>query len=391
MHGSTMSPANQYPTSQYFSPVSSPIPSHASPTGAGGYSAQSPYSPLQPSQTKPLTHHFPRTPCHSGLRRPEPVTATQLTPPLSNGSDSHYNIDSQISSPASSDFTMTGSSPTSPASPQTHHSLNHYRGFANQRDPWQGPGYPFASPNTFPPPNRVAPQSDPTKVPDLGPRRPDACYGGGAHRYGGNPRKMSETVPGPEDSFTSRLYAGSSNTVAPNSSQGFQDQFGSHHPTLMGGFGHHPSGQFDHQAIRLSRGSCEEYANIPLESLGIKQEELILMPTRDLNKFLKSKGLSREKIKAVKQQRRTLKNRGYASSCRVKREEQINQLKDELKHIEGETRAMAEENSLLKRKIERVKSNFNTIRNKFDSILNPSHGGLEHGNHQYEYQHRLDL
>jgi len=115
------------------------------------------------------------------------------------------------------------------------------------------------------------------------------------------------------------------------------------------------------------------------------------MPTRDLNKFLKSKGLSREKIKAVKQQRRTLKNRGYASSCRVKREEQINQLKDELKHIEGETRAMAEENNLLKRKIELVKSNFNTIRNWFDSNLNPSQGGLEHGNHQHQYQHRLDL
>ena len=39
---------------------------------------------------------------------------------------------------------------------------------------------------------------------------------------------------------------------------------------------------------------------------------------------------------------------------------------------EGETRAMAEENNLLKRKIELVKSNFNTIRNKFDSILNSS-------------------
>ena len=33
----------------------------------------------------------------------------------------------------------------------------------------------------------------------------------------------------------------------------FKDQFGSHHPTLMSGFGHHPSSQFDHQAIRLSR------------------------------------------------------------------------------------------------------------------------------------------
>ena len=31
-----------------------------------------------------------------------------------------------------------------------------------------------------------------------------------------------------------------------------QDQFGSHHPSLMGGFGH-PSTQFDHQAMRLSR------------------------------------------------------------------------------------------------------------------------------------------
>jgi len=367
MHGSTMSPANQYPT-QFFSPVSSPIPSHASPTSAGGGYTQPPYSPLQPPHAK-LPQQFSRTSNNPVLRRPEPVQAAQLTPPLSNGSDSHYNIDSQISSPASSDFNVA-SSPTSPASPQMP-PLPHYRGFPHQRDPWQGPGYTFASPNAFPPPNRVAPQSDPTKVAEMGPRRPDACYGGGIHRYAGNPRKMPETVSSGEDSFASRLYAGSSNTVAPNNSQGFQDQFGSHHPSLMGGFGH-PSTQFEHQGIRLSRGTCEEYSNIPLETLGIKQEELILMPTRDLNKFLKSKGLSREKIKAVKQQRRTLKNRGYASSCRVKREEQINQLKDELKHIEGESREMQERNSLLKRKIEHIKSNIATIHNKFESLLKGS-------------------
>ena len=38
----------------------------------------------------------------------------------------------------------------------------------------------------------------------------------------------------------------------------FKDQFGSHHPTLMGGFGHHPSSQFDPQAIRLSRCSIND-------------------------------------------------------------------------------------------------------------------------------------
>lgn len=31
------------------------------------------------------------------------MTATQLTPPLSNGSDSHYNIDSQVSNDESVD------------------------------------------------------------------------------------------------------------------------------------------------------------------------------------------------------------------------------------------------------------------------------------------------
>jgi len=155
------------------------------------------------------------------------------------------------------------------------------------------------------------------------PRRPDACYGGGIHRYAGNPRKMPETVSSGEDSFASRIYAGSSNTVAPNNSQGFQDQFGSHHPTMM-----------------LQATYCQNqsfFSPSTLETLGIKQEDLIIMPTRDLNKFLKSKGLSREKIKAVKQQRRTLKNRGYASSCRHKREDSIKDFSKDLSQLEGET------------------------------------------------------
>ena len=39
------------------------------------------------------------------------------------------------------------------------------------------------------------------------------------------------------------------------------------------------------------------------------------------------KGLPRDTIKQVKHLRRTMKNRGYAASCRVKRETEISVLK----------------------------------------------------------------
>ena len=43
--------------------------------------------------------------------------------------------------------------------------------------------------------------------------------------------------------------------------------------------------------------------------VGLSDADLILIPTKDLNKLLKKKGISKERAKEIKQERRTLKNR----------------------------------------------------------------------------------
>lgn len=75
-----------------------------------------------------------------------------------------------------------------------------------------------------------------------------------------------------------------------------------------------------------------------MDESSICDKQLISLSVRELNRHLKSSRLSKYQVQQMKQRRRTLKNRGYAASCRNKRFQRKGELdiqkREELKEIE---------------------------------------------------------
>ncbi|KAL7635153.1 UNVERIFIED_CONTAM: hypothetical protein RMT77_014139 [Armadillidium vulgare] len=93
--------------------------------------------------------------------------------------------------------------------------------------------------------------------------------------------------------------------------------------------------------------------HLPNELPEISDKELVHLSVRELNKKLHN--MTKEMQTKYKQRRRTLKNRGYAQSCRTKR--QTHKL-----HLETL-------NDSLKRDMQRMESDFNSLRRNHEVLL----------------------
>ncbi|KAK2829253.1 hypothetical protein Q7C36_017243 [Tachysurus vachellii] len=91
----------------------------------------------------------------------------------------------------------------------------------------------------------------------------------------------------------------------------------------------------------------------------LTDDELVSMSVRELNQHLR--GLSKEEIAQLKQRRRTLKNRGYAASCRVKRVTQKEELEKQKAELQQEVEKLASENASMKVELDVLRSKYEAL------------------------------
>nr|XP_040041862.1 v-maf avian musculoaponeurotic fibrosarcoma oncogene homolog Gb [Gasterosteus aculeatus aculeatus]XP_040041863.1 v-maf avian musculoaponeurotic fibrosarcoma oncogene homolog Gb [Gasterosteus aculeatus aculeatus]XP_040041864.1 v-maf avian musculoaponeurotic fibrosarcoma oncogene homolog Gb [Gasterosteus aculeatus aculeatus]XP_040041865.1 v-maf avian musculoaponeurotic fibrosarcoma oncogene homolog Gb [Gasterosteus aculeatus aculeatus] len=91
----------------------------------------------------------------------------------------------------------------------------------------------------------------------------------------------------------------------------------------------------------------------------LTDDELVTMSVRELNQHLR--GLTKEEIVQLKQRRRTLKNRGYAASCRVKRVTQKEELEKQKTHLQQEVDKLANENASMRIELDALRSKYEAL------------------------------
>ena len=95
---------------------------------------------------------------------------------------------------------------------------------------------------------------------------------------------------------------------------------------------------------------------------GISDERLLSLSVRELNRQLKRSGLSKAEATKMKQRRRTLKNRGYAASCRNKRLEVKDGLEEERIDVVGNIKRLKSNNFVIKQELIELKDKYEQLK-----------------------------
>ncbi|KAI4883990.1 hypothetical protein NFI96_003369 [Prochilodus magdalenae] len=83
------------------------------------------------------------------------------------------------------------------------------------------------------------------------------------------------------------------------------------------------------------------------------------MSVRELNQHLR--GLTKEDVVRLKQRRRTLKNRGYAASCRIKRVTQKEELERQKTELQQEVDKLARENASMRLELDALRAKYEAL------------------------------